>query len=261
MPLVTWAAALLLAAQVESAPPPAPPPAAPVAAAQAPVPGKDARALALLRKMSDRLQGAKSFSFRARTSREVFVDNGVVATFFNDLRVAVQRPDKMAATRTGDLPELRFAYDGKAMTAYLPGKGHWATATAPPTIDAMLVAVYEQSGVSFPADEVLVADPFAVVTKDLTYAALVGQSTIAGRKTDHLVLANPSLELQLWLDVKTALPVASAIVYVDEPRKPHFYIEYLDWRLDPKLSSSTFALPRPPGAAQVDLRAVASTAQ
>jgi len=262
MPFVTWATALLFAtlADADAPRPPAPSPAA-AAAPAAPAPVKDAKALALLRKMSDRLQGAKSFSFRARTTREMFVDNGVLATFFNDVHVAVQRPDNVAVTRTGDLPEFRFAYDGKSMTGYAPGNGHWATAVAPPTIDAMIVAAFEQAGLSFPADEVLVANPFAALTKDLTYAALVGQSTISGRKCDHVVVSTPSVELQFWLDLKTALPIEEAVVYVDDHRKPHFYVEYSDWKLDPKLPASTFALPKPPGATRIDFRALASAGQ
>ena len=260
MPLATWAFTLLLSA-LPDAPPPSPAaPALAVASAQ-PETMKDPKALALLRKMSDRLGGARIFTFKARTSREVLLGNGVHATFFNDVRVAVKRPDKLAATRTGTLPELRFAYDGVAMTASVPGKGLWTTAPAPPTIEAMLVAAFEQAGLSFPADEVLVADPFAAVTKDLTSASWIGQSILAGRKADHIVLASPGLELQYWLDVKTGLPVASAVVYVDDPSKPHFYIEYLEWRLDAKLPASTFALPKPSGVTQVEFRAVGGAAQ
>jgi hypothetical protein len=255
MPIAPWAAALLLATLADTAPVPAPAPAGSAA------PVKDERALALLRKMSNRLQGAKSFTFKARTSREVLVEGGVQATFFDELRVALQRPDKLAATRTGDLPEVHLAYDGKTMTASAPGKGLWGTTAAPPTIDAMILAAYERAGFSFPADEMLVADPYAAMTRDLTSATLVGQATVGGRKTDHLVLASPGMEIQVWLDVKTGLPVLSALVYLDDPRRPHFYIEYLNWKLDPKLPSSTFALPRPPGAAQADLAAIASAAQ
>jgi len=257
MTLATWAAALLLGAGADDPPPPPPPPVPPAATAGAasPAPEKDPRALELLRKMGDRLQRAKSFTFKARTTIELPLASGVHATFFNDASVAVQRPDKLVATRTGGLPEFRFAYDGKSMTAYAPGKGQWATTAAPPTIDAMLVAAYELANLSFPADELVVADPFGAITKDLVYASLVGQTTIAGRKTDHVVLASPGLELQFWLDANTALPVEAAVVYVDHPRMPHFSVEYLDWRLDPSLPASTFALPKPPGATQIDFRA------
>jgi hypothetical protein len=191
----------------------------------------------------------------------VFVEGGAQATFFDELRVAVQRPDRLAATRKGDLPEVRVAYDGKSMTAYAPGKGLWGTTAAPPTIEGMLLAASERAGFSFPADEMLVEDPYAAMTKELATATLVGQTSVAGRKTDHLVLASPGMEIQVWLDAKTGLPVLSALVYLDDPRKPHFAIEYLDWRLDPKLPPSTFALPRPPTAVQADLATIAKAVQ
>ena len=253
MTFATCIVALFLSAGADAAPPPPPP----ATAVPAPPQEQDPRALGLLKKMSDRLQRAKSLTFKARTTIEAAGPGGVYATFFNQARVAVQRPDRVSAARTGDLPEFHFAYDGKSMTVYAPGKNQWATTTAPPTIDAMIVAAYEQGNLSFPADEVLVADPYAAVTKDLVYAALFGQAIIAGHKTDHVVLANPGLELQLWLDVTTALPVEAAVVYVDDPRKPHFYVEYFDWKLDPKLPASTFALPKPPGAKQVEFRTAA----
>jgi len=76
-----------------------------------------------------------------------------------------------------------------------------------------------------------------------------------------VVLAYPGTELQFWLDVHTALPVEAAVVYVDDPRRPHFYVEYFDWQLDRKLPASTFALPKPPGATQEDFPAVARAGQ
>jgi hypothetical protein len=256
MTLATWTAALLLAAGTEAAPTPDSPPAS-AAETAPPALEKDARALALLHKMSDRLQRAKTVTFKTRSTVEVPMAGGALVLFFTDSSVAVQRPDRLAVTMTGDAPEFRFAYDGKSMTAFTPGSRHWATTAAPPTLDDMLGAAMEQANVFFPFDEMLVADPFATITKDLGHVFLVGQTTFGGRKADHLVLARPGLELQLWLDAATALPRAVGVIYVDQPRTPHFYIEYFDWRLDPRLPASTFALPKPPGAKQIDFRAPA----
>jgi hypothetical protein len=269
MTLATWAVALLLAAGTDapaaaSPPPPPPPPPPPAAAAPAkppapPAPTKDPRALALVQKMSDRLRLAGTFTFKARVALELPAGGGALATFFNDATVAVQRPDKVLAVRSGDLPEIRFAYDGRSMTIYAPGNGQWGSTAAPPTLGAMLLAAAEQGGLSFPFDEVLVADPYAVLIRDLTQATLVGQTTLAGRKTDHVLLASPGLELQLWLDAVTALPIRVAVVYADDPIRPHFSVDYADWMLDAKLPASTFALPRPPSATQVEFRAAADS--
>ena len=261
MTLATWAAALLLAAGADApaaVPPPPPPPPPPVEAAARPALEKDAKALALVQKMSDRLRRATTFTFKARVGLELPVAGGALATHFNDATAAVQRPDKLAATRTGDLPEIRFAYDGASMAIYAPGDGQWATAAAPPTLGAMLMAAGEQAGISFPFDEILVADPYAVLTRNLSQATLVGQTTLAGKKADHVLLANPETELQLWLDAATGLPVRVELVYADHPLRPHFSVEYRDWKLDEKLPASTFALPKPAGATQVELRAAAA---
>src|SRR5512137_2456644 len=147
MSLLTSAFALLLAAGADAraaVPPPPPPPPASAPAPARPALEKDARALALVQKMSDRLRLATTFTFKARIGLELPVAGGALATHFNDATAAVQRPDKLAASRTGDLPEIRFAYDGASMTIHAPGSGQWGTAAAPPTLGAMLVAAGEQ---------------------------------------------------------------------------------------------------------------------
>lgn len=256
MTLTTWTTALLLALGAETAavpPPPtgSPPPGAAVA--------QDPAAMVLLKRMSDRLQRTKTLTFRGRTSLELPVAGGALATFVNSASVAVRRPDGLAATRTGDLPDFRFAYDGKTMTVLAPALGKWGTTSAPATLDAMLIAAGEQGGLSFPFDELLVADPYAAITAGLTDAVRAGQATIEGKKVEHLVLTSAGLQVELWIDPETALPARSLVVYTDHPLRPHFMAEYFDWKLDPKLPASAFALPKPAGAVQVDFREAAST--
>jgi len=249
--LATWMAALLVAlgAQPAAAPPPpagAPPPGASAA--------QDPAALALLKRMSERLSRARTMTFRGRTALELPVAGGALATFVNSASVAVRRPNGLAAARTGDLPDFRFAYDGKNMTVLAPVLGRWATTAAPATLDAMLVAAGEQGGLSLPFDELVVADPYAAITAGLTDAVRVGRSTAAGRTVEHLVLTSAGLQLELWIDTESALPTRSLVIYLDHPLRPHFGAEYFDWTLDAVLPTSAFDLPRPPGASQVEFR-------
>lgn len=208
--------------------------------------------------MCDLLQRTRTLTFRGRTSLELPVAGGALATFYNKASVAVRRPDGLAASRNGDLPDFRFAYDGKAMTAFAPAKGAWGTTNAPSTLDAMLVAAGEQGGLSFPFDELLVADPYAAITAGVTEIVLVGPATVDGKKVEHVVLTSAALQVELWIDPLTALPARTLVVYTDHPLRPHFTVEYFDWKLDPKLPASTFALPRPVGIAQVDFRDASS---
>ena len=256
MKIATWTTALLLALGVgaSAAQPPASgsaPPAAATAAAQ------DPAAMALLKRMCDRLQAAKTFAVRGRASLELPVTGGTLATFFNDYDVSVRRPDGLAAHRIGDLPEFRFAYDGKAMTVHVPGSGTWGTTSAPATLDAMLPAAWEQGGLNMPFDELLVADPYAAITAGVTEAVRAEQATIHGKKVEHLVLSGAALHVEYWIEPATALPARALVIYVDHPLRPHFMVEFAEWKLDPKLPDATFALPRPQGATEVAFRAAA----
>jgi hypothetical protein len=220
---------------------------------------KDPAALALLKRMCDRLQAAKTFTLRGRASLELPVAGGDLATFFNDFDTAVRRPDGMAAHRVGDLQEFRFAFDGKAMTAYAPGAGKWGTTSAPAIIDSMLFAAGEQGGLNMPFDELLVADPYAAVTAGVTEAVHAGQATIQGKKVEHLVLMSAQFRVEYWIDPATALPARSLVVYVDHPLQPHFVVEFSEWKVDPKLPASTFVLPKPKGVTEVSFRDAASS--
>jgi len=265
MTLAALLSAAVLVAAADVAPPPPPPPLAPPPPAEvappsaiaAVTPAKDARALELLKRMGDKLKAARTFTVKLRTSVEIPA-GGVLSTFYNRGSLEVARPDRLAASREGDLAEFHFAYDGKAMTVSAPGTGKWATAAAPPTIAEMLVAAAEQGDLSLPIDELLVDDPYAALTRDLVHAAVVGQATIDGRKVEHLVLVTGGLELQYWLDASTSLPARAVVVYADHPLRPHFSIELSEWRLDHRVKARAFDLPRPKGAALVDFRTAAA---
>jgi len=257
MTFVTVTAALLLALGDGAAPAKPPGPGSPPTSASPSA--KDPAALKLLRRMCDRLQAAKTFTVRGRVSLELPVADGTLATFFNDYDTAVRRPDGLAAHRVGDLPDFRFVYDGKAMTVYVSGTGRWGTTAAPPTLDAMLPVAGEQGGLNMPFDELLVADPCAAIMAGTREVVVTRPATIRGKKVEHLVLSGPQLRIEYWIDPATALPARSLAVYVDDPQRPHFQVEYAEWKLDPKLPAATFTLSRPQGAAEVGFREAADS--
>jgi len=153
---------------------------------------------------------------------------------------------------------MRFAYDGKTMTVLVPATGKWGSAAAPATLDATLFAAQEQGGLSFPGDELIVADPYVAMTKGITLAARVAGAPGA-KQLEHVILAGFELQLEFWIDRATDLPARAGVIYVDHSLRPHFAVEYSDWKIDPALPASTFALPRPAGGTDVGFKAASST--
>ena len=257
MKLTTWITALLLAVGVGAAAAQplksgSPTPAAPATA-------KDPSATALLKRMCDRLQAAKTFTVRGEVSLELPLRDGTLATFFNEYDTAVRRPNGLSAHRVGDQPDFRFVYDGKSMTAFVPDKKIWGSASAPATLEAMLRAADEQGDLNMPFDELLVADPYAAITAGITEIARAPQATVRGKKIEHLVMESPQLHLEYWIDPGTALPTRALVVYVDHPLRPHFIVDYADWKLDTKLSADAFTLSKPQGATEVNFRDAADS--
>jgi hypothetical protein len=220
---------------------------------------KDPTATAILKRMCDRLQGAKTFTVRGHASLEAPMTGGTLATFFNDYEVSVRRPDGLSAHRVGDQPDFRFVYDGKSMTVFVPDKKIWGSASAPATLEAMLRAADEQGDLNMPFDELLVANPYAAITAGITEIERAGQAVIHGKKIEHLVLSSPELHLEYWIDPSTALPARSLVVYVDHPLRPHFIVDYAEWKLDAKLPADTFTLSKPQGATEVNFRDAADS--
>lgn len=214
---------------------------------------KEQRALDLLKGMSDRLAAAKSFSFKARDFVEAPGGTGQLLTFFAESEVAVVRPDKLRVKVGGDAPPFDLSFDGKTLSVYAPREKLYASADAPKTLDELLPFA-AKAGVLLPYADFLFKDPYAVLTKDITSAFYAGSSIIGGVRCEHLAVASPGVEWQIWIDAKSHLPRLLTGALLTVQGMPRFAVELSDWRLDPKLPAKGFVLTKPAGANRMELR-------
>jgi hypothetical protein len=218
---------------------------------------KEQHALDLLRRMSDKLASTKAFTFRSRSTVEAPGGTGQFLNFFAEDEVAVERPNKLNAKIRGDAPPFDFYFDGGKMTVYVPAEKLYATTDAPKTIDAMLPFAAKKAGILLPFDDVLYSDPYAVLTKDLTSAFYAGFSRIHGERCEHLALASPGIQWQIWINQRTELPCLLMGAMLDVQGAPRFAVEYSDWRLNPKLRHERFTLAEPAGAGMMNFGTMA----
>lgn len=101
MKLTTWATVLLLALGVGAAAAQPPKSGSPQ---PAPATAKDPSATALLKRMCDRLQAAKTFTVRGEVSLELPLRDGTLATFFNEYDTAVRRPNGLSPIGSATSP-------------------------------------------------------------------------------------------------------------------------------------------------------------
>jgi len=225
-----------------------------------PAPVVDQRALDMLKKMSDTLSQAKTIRFQARSMTPIKTPVGAWVNLYGTSQVVMQGPDKLFASTGGDFAAHDFYFDGKTIAMYSPAKNLYSVRQAPATIDEMIEQAYKEDGKSFPYADLLVSEPYAVLTDGLVGALYVGQSVIrplagtSGVKADHLVFSNKEVEWQIWIDVGDHLPRLVVATYLDEINEPSYSVEFGDWKLNEPVSPETFVFNNASQAARVEFR-------
>lgn len=212
----------------------------------------DQHALDLLKAMSQTLSAAKTRSFSVQSMIPFKKQDGPWVLLLGSSRVVTQGADKLFVETRGDLFPFDFFYDGKTITYFAPKQNFYAQKEAPGTIDEMIENGYQNGEGSFVYAEILMVDPYPVLTKDLLSAIYVGKSTVGTTKTDHLALSNDGVDWQIWIDEKTRLPRLVSATYVDHPGEPDYTVEFKDWKLDEPVSDETFAFRNTSKAAKID---------
>jgi hypothetical protein len=219
----------------------------------APAPIMEQRALDRLKRMSATLGAAKAFTYRSRSTVEVPATTGQLITLFATSDVALQRPNKLRVHVTGEVPNFEFYYNGSTIAAFAPTNQVYSVASAPPMIDAMLPFVMEKTGIQFPSADVMYSDPYAVLTKDLTSAFMVGPTTVDGAPCEHLGFMGPGVHWEIWIETgQRALPRRLVVTYTTVQNFPRFLVEFSDWNLQPKLAAGRFVFNKPRHATQIE---------
>ena len=145
----------------------------------------------------------------------------------------------------GDGPPSDFYYDGKTVMAYSPDANLVAVAQAPPTIDEMLKAAFDVAAIYFPFTDLIVSDPYKDLSEGLKVAFSMGQShVVGGTTTDIVVVANDTVQAQIWIGAKDRLPRMYRATYFDEPGNYRHTVAFSNWRLDTPVVPATFTSER-----------------
>jgi hypothetical protein len=204
-------------------------------------PRLEAKAIALLRAMSSRLQQAESLAFTSVATYESPSSVGPPLDYATRSEVLLQRPDRLRVVTLGDGPASEIYYDGKTLTAYAPAENLVAVASAPSTIDAMLQHAFVEAAIYFPFADVVGSDPFKVLAEGASKAFYIGQSKVVGGTTaDMVAIANDALFMQIWIGADDKLPRKMVAVYRGDPLRLRHQVELSDWKLDPVIAAEAF---------------------
>jgi hypothetical protein len=169
----------------------------------------------------------------------------------------LRRPDRLAGDTTGDAVNRSFRYDGRTFSVLDREQNVWTDGAVPPTIDAALDWVFEQTGTVVPLADVLYADPYARLMGAVQRGAYLGIHEAAGVACHHLSFEQATVDWQLWIDAgPTPLPRKLVIAYKTEDEVPQYAVTLRRWVIDPALGDQEFAFVPPAGAERVEVSAM-----
>jgi hypothetical protein len=236
---------------------------APLALAQEPAAGPPAppsrsvepRAEQELKRMGEFLAKLPHFALEAEETFDEIPDGQLRRQLTNVRRVAVERPNHVAADATGDTLNRASWYDGRTVTVLDKEHNVYATIEAPGTIDAIFDKLTDEYGVVLPLADLLYADPYAVLMAGVTYGRYLGIHQAAGVACHHLAFSQDTIEWQIWIDAgDKPLPRKLVISYVQEPGEPQYSAVIRRWNLESKVPEGLFTFEAPEGARRVDAK-------
>jgi hypothetical protein len=215
--------------------------------------GMEPQAEKLLRRMSDYLTGLQKFTVKTENTLEAVLTSGQKLQYDSPATASVWRPNKLRADRKGDVFNQEFFYDGKTLTLYSPHENLYATAAAPPTIEAMLDFAREKLDVIAPAAEFFYKNAADKMLKEASSGFVVGQSVIGGVKCTHLAFRGADVDWQVWIDDgNRPLPRKFVLTSKKVTGEPQFTVLVKSWDLAPKLTEREFTFVPPKGAKKIE---------
>jgi hypothetical protein len=220
-----------------------------------PPPSVEARADQELKKMGAFLAQLPHFALEAEETFDEIPDGQLRRQLTNVRRIAVERPNHLAADATGDTLNRAAWYDGHTVTVLDKEHNVYATIEAPGTIDATLDELGDEYGIEPPLVDFLYADPYAVLMAGVTYGRYLGIHQAAAVACHHLAFSQETIEWQIWIDAgQTPLPRKLVISYVQEPGEPQYSAVIRRWNLESRAPDGLFTFEAPEGAQRVDPR-------
>jgi hypothetical protein len=173
--------------------------------------------------------------------------------FARNIKVAVRRPDGVAATVVGDREDLAFLYDGKNVTLYNRGSGAYGSTPAPSTIDETFDMLAEKFAMTLPMSDLLFSNPYQALIGRVRTGRYLGTGYVFETKCHHLAFRQEVVDWELWIeDGHTPLPRKLVITYKEMPGHPQYTAYLSNWNLSADVPDSRFTFAPPQGAKKVD---------
>ena len=209
----------------------------------------EAQAKSLLKAMSDYLGAQKTVLFEYDTNLEFVTKQQQKIGLASSGTLALERPDKLRATRTGGFANVEMVFDGKTLTLLGKNANVYAQIEAPGTIDHLVDELRDKYHRPVPAADLLMSDPYKELMEPVTDVKDLGSGVIRGVECDHLAFRTKEVDWQIWI-AQGARPYPCRYVITSKKVTgwPQYTLDITAWKAGTEVASDGFKLEIPADA-------------
>lgn len=214
----------------------------------------DAEADKVLHSMADYVAGLKAFTVNYDADNEIVDIDGQKLQYGASGSVAVERPGKLKVSRKGVFADTVLTFDGKTISIYGKQANAYGQLESPgPTIDDAVEEVRAATGFDTSGADLFAADPYAVLTDDVTKGVYVGTGLVGGVECDHLAFRNPRVDWQIWIQKgEKPLPLKYVVTTKWITGAPQHSVRLSGWNVAPQTDAAQFTFAAPEGAKKLE---------
>jgi hypothetical protein len=215
--------------------------------------GVEARAAEVLRAMTTYVASLKQFKAQTENTLEVVTPDGQKIQFSAPATVTVSRPNKMVATRQGDIVDQAFYYDGSTLTLFDPATKYYATVPAPANVDDMIDFARTKLDLIAPGADLIHGRAYDMLMQDVTSGAYLGLAAMGGYRCHHLAFRGAEVDWQLWVrEGSWPVPCRYVITSKGIAGAPQFSVQIVGWDNAPAITPAMFTFVPPAGAKAIE---------
>ena len=213
----------------------------------------DVDASRILQSMSSHMTASTAFTVDYDVESEIIDRNGQKLQFNSSGTVAVQRPGKLYAHRTGAVADAEIYFNGKTVTLFGKKMNAYVQIDSPGTIDQAIDAVRGETGLDMAGADLLYSDPQAGLLTDVESGAYLGTEVVSGIECDHLAFRARQVDWQIWVQ-SGAAPVPMKYVITSKwlTGAPQYSVRLYNWNVQPEIDAKRFDFVPAEGAKKLD---------
>ena len=208
----------------------------------------------LLKAMSDYMASTEAFSFNFNSDLEVVTTEDQKLAFASSGTMAISRPDKVHATRTGGFADVEFIFDGTTVTLFGKSANVYAQASAPGSIDDLIDTLRDTYRRPIPGADLLTSDVYDTLMADVTDIKDLGSGVINGVECNHFAFRAPTVDWQIWIATgDEPYPCRFRIASKELTTSPQYTVDITDWKAGDAAGATDFTFKNTTDAREVDV--------